>query len=988
MIKKLYYLLPLLIFHIHLGHSQTLYVSPSGNDQNSGTVDQPLQSLKKVSQILRKQLEVTEVILSKGRYEGGITIFDNNSKKRLIIRSAENERVIIDGSKALKDTPSQKVSANVFKINHRPQAVWDSEKRFRYALVADEATVLTKEGSYCIQGDSFIIHVQEGRHPYLRFSQYTAGFRVNRSNVTFDGLEFLNFLAGTWSSGIMVSAKDIHIMNCKVNNAQCGFFIYGPKNNGIRPKISNCEIRDVKCGIYTMAQDSLIENNRIFKSRDSFMIYSHWQDDTGIQCYYPAKHGKITGNLVKGFKNGIYIKCRGIFDIRHNTLIDVEKAFRNKWKKGNILSHNIAYDIKTPIAAGHNINPGSIFENNLFYKAKILELFHTGLQKAESYGFMNYVADPLFINPLNNDYRVSPKSVANLMKTGKRAMGAFNAVSSTFKDKVPPIFEIEPMSPAVKLGQQGKYYYLPDPWLKLPDKFVKNIEKNNKSNLYAISSNKVKIRTHAKDALGKVVSLQIRLNQQKWQKAIPFRNPLTVQLENINQKQQLDIRVSDDNNNWSQSKSIYLNIYKEKPKLSDKPTFFSNPHGIIVSFKSNIPAFAKLIVKNNNRKTIYQKALREEHSWDAMSGGDWVERWRKLNVSHHIFIPQKMVGNSFTIKLTNALQEEFEVFSGILPKNGDYNKIYVSPDGKESNNGNIDQPYAKIQSAVDRALPGDTIIIKPGVYTQEVRFDRGGLPGHPITLQAEKEGSVIIDGLKKSYRLIQLNHADHITIKHLELRWFRRAGIYAVDSKFLNVSHCKIWNDQLNASHLRMGDGIFLHRSPSSQLTHNLLLGIDAGMVLLQSDHALVKNNTSIRTDLGGVILYHSTHNTTVINNSFCFNGNDQMYIVTFNESELQSFISDHNNFATNLRQSNNPNKDSVEGPKFARGSKAIICCNYKRYHSMKDWRAAHGKDKNSIFAKPLYANYQTHNFQLKKNSPNISAGKSGEHIGAFGPIK
>jgi len=51
-----------------------------------------------------------------------------------------------------------------------------------------------------------------------------------------------------------------------------------------------------------------------------------------------------------------------------------------------------------------------------------------------------------------------------------------------------------------------------------------------------------------------------------------------------------------------------------------------------------------------------------------------------------------------------------------------------------------------IQAALDQAKPGDTIIVKPGLYPETVTFKTSGELGKPITLKAEKPGTALIDG--------------------------------------------------------------------------------------------------------------------------------------------------------------------------------------------------------------------------------------------------
>lgn len=78
--------------------------------------------------------------------------------------------------------------------------------------------------------------------------------------------------------------------------------------------------------------------------------------------------------------------------------------------------------------------------------------------------------------------------------------------------------------------------------------------------------------------------------------------------------------------------------------------------------------------------------------------------------------------------------------------------LYVATGGNDANPGTIDQPLARISKAVSMANPGDTIIVRDGVYGPEGRTDgfpvwitRPGTPNAWITLKAEHKGNAILD---------------------------------------------------------------------------------------------------------------------------------------------------------------------------------------------------------------------------------------------------
>ena len=74
-------------------------------------------------------------------------------------------------------------------------------------------------------------------------------------------------------------------------------------------------------------------------------------------------------------------------------------------------------------------------------------------------------------------------------------------------------------------------------------------------------------------------------------------------------------------------------------------------------------------------------------------------------------------------------------------------KIYVvSPSGDDKAVGDAVHPLRTISAAAQRAMPGDTILVKAGVYRERVAPPRGGEPGRPIIYRGEALGKVFVRG--------------------------------------------------------------------------------------------------------------------------------------------------------------------------------------------------------------------------------------------------
>jgi len=68
--------------------------------------------------------------------------------------------------------------------------------------------------------------------------------------------------------------------------------------------------------------------------------------------------------------------------------------------------------------------------------------------------------------------------------------------------------------------------------------------------------------------------------------------------------------------------------------------------------------------------------------------------------------------------------------------------LYVGPDGRDTNDGaSPTTPLATIQAALEKAGPGTTINLAPGVYREEPTTVRDGAPGAPITIKGPETGT-------------------------------------------------------------------------------------------------------------------------------------------------------------------------------------------------------------------------------------------------------
>lgn len=69
-----------------------------------------------------------------------------------------------------------------------------------------------------------------------------------------------------------------------------------------------------------------------------------------------------------------------------------------------------------------------------------------------------------------------------------------------------------------------------------------------------------------------------------------------------------------------------------------------------------------------------------------------------------------------------------------------------SRDAADDNPGSARSPLRTIGAALERAGPGDTVIVRPGIYRELVSLRRSGEPDRPVTVRAEGTEPAIVSG--------------------------------------------------------------------------------------------------------------------------------------------------------------------------------------------------------------------------------------------------
>jgi Right handed beta helix region/Periplasmic copper-binding protein (NosD) len=320
---------------------------------------------------------------------------------------------------------------------------------------------------------------------------------------------------------------------------------------------------------------------------------------------------------------------------------------------------------------------------------------------------------------------------------------------------------------------------------------------------------------------------------------------------------------------------------------------------------------------------------------------------------------------------------------------------HVSEKGRDGLDGSAGQPVRTIQFAVDRARPGDTIIVHAGVYPDPVHIMRGGTKERPIVIRAAEPWQAVLDSNREASKMIRIENAPYIEIHGLEIRWYRNIAVSIEASPHVTMTGCRIWNAHWHGA-WPTGYGVRAAQSPGFVGRDNVLFRQEHAFWFYQSPSATLTYNTCVANLYSAAAFLYSCENSVCRNNSFTFQGNDVIVIEENlgQKGKLKTFDCDYNNYGTSLReQPAGTQFDSITPRKsesFLSGNtKAIV--NYTEYQgqmkrcvSLDEWRDFSGLDRHTVFADPLYRDTAGRDFRLDVNSPNRGAGVDGATIGAL----
>lgn len=170
--------------------------------------------------------------------------------------------------------------------------------------------------------------------------------------------------------------------------------------------------------------------------------------------------------------------------------------------------------------------------------------------------------------------------------------------------------------------------------------------------------------------------------------------------------------------------------------------------------------------------------------------------------------------------------------------------------------------YASIQEAVNNAQNGDTILVSPGVYRENIKVDKELTILSSSTLSGMPTNRTYVIGSVPDNAVFSIS-SGNVTIDGFHIAgdpsgkdMYGNAGLYLE-----NVRNCSLGNNTLILNDL----GIVLKNSQGNYLKGNLVSSGNRGITLDNSEDNILSNNLVVRNSQG-VLLSNSVNNTLVNN--------------------------------------------------------------------------------------------------------------------------
>lgn len=188
----------------------------------------------------------------------------------------------------------------------------------------------------------------------------------------------------------------------------------------------------------------------------------------------------------------------------------------------------------------------------------------------------------------------------------------------------------------------------------------------------------------------------------------------------------------------------------------------------------------------------------------------------------------------------------------------------------------VPENYRKIQEAVDKASPGDTILVNEGSYNENITISK------PLSVKSLKGPAVtIVHALIKNEPALKISDTSNDTLSGFTMTGSDVAGILLLNARNVllsdNVAKQNFSGIILNHSNdntltgnesiLNSSYGLYLEASSGNTISKNTAnSNNDKGFFISHSDGNKILDNSANRNQWNGIMLF-SSHGNTVHDN-------------------------------------------------------------------------------------------------------------------------
>ena len=201
----------------------------------------------------------------------------------------------------------------------------------------------------------------------------------------------------------------------------------------------------------------------------------------------------------------------------------------------------------------------------------------------------------------------------------------------------------------------------------------------------------------------------------------------------------------------------------------------------------------------------------------------------------------------------------------------------------------VDDPpnhkWNTIQEGVNAAFRGDTIVVRDGIYNENVNVYKR------LTIQSENGSDVTIVRAASSSEPVFYVTTDYVNISGFMITGteYSGVGIYLYGADHCNVSCNNVSNN---------GDGICLSSSSNNTLRSNTASDNSRiGIGMWDSNNNILQNSTANSNNLYGIYLQSSSNYNTLENNTVNSNGSPGISIGSSSNNTLTSNTANSNNY-------------------------------------------------------------------------------------------